>query len=232
LLNGILGERNLKVGLVTIGQSPRTDVTPTMKKMFGPEVKLIEKGALDGLTREEIDKFAPTAGDYTLVTRIRDGTSVRVAKRCIFPRVQKCIEELEEMSVDLTLLLCTGEFPKIKTKGLLIMPDVLVSNVVWGILKRGKPGVVVPEKEQIPLLKRKWKKKNVSLVITAASPYGKTKALKEAGNFLAKEDVDLIVLDCIGFTPEVKRLFRRLTGKPIILPQTILGRVLKELVSI
>jgi protein AroM len=203
-----------------------------MKKMLGAEVELIEKGVLDGLTRKEIDQFAPATGDYMLVTKMKDGTSVRVAKKRIFPRVKKCIEELEEMSVDLTLVLCTGEFPKIKTKGFLIMPDELVSNVVWGILKRGKLGVVVPEKEQIPLLKRKWKKKGVSLVIAAASPYGKTKALKEAGNFLAKKDVDLIVLDCIGFTPEVKRLFRRLTGKPIILPQTILGRVLKELVSI
>jgi protein AroM len=227
-----LGRRKLKVGLVTIGQSPRTDVTPTMKKMLGPEVKLIEKGALDGLTREEIHKFAPTPGDYILVTRIRDGTSVRVAKRRILPRVQKCIEELEEMGVDLTLLLCTGEFPEIKTKKLLIKPDKLISNIVWGILKRGKLGVVVPEKEQIPLLRRKWKKKGVSLVMATANPYGEIEASEEAATFLAEENVDLIILDCIGFTPKVKGLFRRLTGKPVILPQTILGRILKELVSV
>jgi protein AroM len=175
--------------------------------------------------------FAPAAGDYVLVTRIKDGTSVEVSRRHVFPRVQKCIEELEEIGADLTLLLCTGEFPQIEAKKLLIMPDVLVSNVVWGILKRGKLGIVVPEKEQIPLLKRKWKKKEVSLVITAANPYGKIRALEEAGNFLAKGDVDLIVLDCIGFTPQAKELFRRLTGKPVVLPQTILGRVLKELIS-
>ena len=228
----MIGERKLKVGLVTIGQSPRTDVTPTMKEMLGPEVEIIEKGTLDNLTKEEIDKFAPTGRDCILVTRMRDGTSVRVAKRRVFPRVQKCIKELEEMNVDLTLLLCTGEFPEIKTKKLLMKPDELISNVVWGILKRGKLGVVVPEKDQIPLLRRKWKKKGISLVMANANPYDEVKAFENAASLLAKEKVDLIILDCIGFTPKVKELFRRLTGKPVILPQTILARILKELISV
>jgi protein AroM len=202
-----------------------------MRKMLGPEVKLVEKGALDGLTKKEIKTLAPAAGDYILVTRLRDGASVSVSRRHILLRVQKCIEELEQMNVDLTLLLCTGDFPEIKTKKLLIKPDKLVSNIVWGVLKRGKLGVVVPEKEQIPLLRRKWRKKGISLVIAAANPYGEIKACEEAAAFLAEENVDLIILDCIGFTPKIKELFRCLTGKPVILPQTILGRVLKELVS-
>jgi protein AroM len=227
-----LGREKLKVGLVTIGQSPRTDVTSTMRKMLGSGIELIEKGALDGLTRKEIEKLAPTAGDYVLVTRLRDGASVRVAKKCILPRVQKCIEKLEEMNVDLTLLLCTGDFSEIKAKRLLIKPDELVSNIVWGILKCGKLGVVVPEEEQIPFLMRKWRKKGVSLVMVAANPYGEIRASEEAAAFLAEEDVDLIILDCIGFTPKIKELFRCLTGKPVILPQTILGRILKELVAV
>jgi len=223
--------RTLKIGLVTIGQSPRTDVTPIMKKALGPEVELVEKGALDGLTREEIDMFAPAAGDHVLVTRMRDGTSVEVARRYVFPRVQKCIEELEEIGVDLTLLLCTAEFPEIKTKKLLIHPDKLIANIVWGILNRGKLAVVVPAKKQIPLARRKWKNKGISLIIATANPYGEVKASKEVANFLAKQNVDLIVLDCIGFTPKIKELFRRLTGKPVILPQTVIGRILKELIS-
>jgi len=221
----------LKVGFVTIGQSPRADVTHTIKEMLGSKVKLIEKGALDGLSKEEIARLAPTARDYVLVTRTKNGTPVKVARRHVFPRVQKCIEELEEMDVDLILLLCTGEFPKIKAKKLLITPDTLISSIVLEILKYGKLGIVVPEKEQIPQLKRKWKSKNVSLVITTANPYDDRKAFEEAANFLAKEYVDLIILDCIGFTPKAKELFRRLTRKPVILPQTILGRILKELVS-
>lgn len=222
----------MKIGVITIGQTPRTDVTPIIKELLGSEVELIEKGVLDDLAKEEIGRFAPTAGDYVLVTRLRDGSYVKIAKRHIIPRIQKCIEELEKLSVDLTILLCTGEFPEIKTKKLLMTPDKLISNIVWAILKRGKLGLVAPEKEQIPLLRRKWKNKRVSLVITTANPYGEKSAMEEAASLLAKENVDLIVLDCIGFTPKDKEMFRYETGKPVILPQTVLGRILKELVSI
>lgn len=225
------GRKNLKVGLVTIGQSPRTDVTPTLREIVGSEVEFIEKGTLDGLTKKEIGRFAPTARDYVLVTRLRDETSVRVAKRHILPRIQKCIQELEKTNVDLMLLLCTGEFPEIKTKKLLIMPDKLISSTVWAIVNRGKLGVVVPERKQIPILRRKWKNRRVSLILTTANPYGNIKTSEKAATFLARKNVDLIVLDCIGFTPKTKELFRNLTKKPIILPQTILGRILKELVK-
>ena len=43
-----------KLGLITIGQSPRTDVLPDIEPIFGPDVELHQAGALDGLTREEI----------------------------------------------------------------------------------------------------------------------------------------------------------------------------------
>jgi protein AroM len=220
----------LKIGLVTIGQSPRTDVTPILRDMLGSDVELIEKGALDGLAKKEIEKLAPTARDYVLVTQLRDGTSVKVARKQIIPRVQKCIEELEDLGVDFTLLLCTGEFPSLRAKKPLIMPEKLISNIVQCV-KGGKIGIIVPEKKQIPHIKRKWEAKGFSTVVTSANPYGENKAFEEAAKFLAKENVNLVVLDCIGFTPKARELFSRLTGKPVLLPQTIIGSILKDLVS-
>lgn len=52
--------------------------------------------------------------------------------------------------------------------------------------------------------------------MTTADPYDEIKTIEEAAKFLAGENVDLIVLDCIGFTPKVEELFRCLTGKPVI----------------
>ena len=43
-----------KLGLITIGQSPRTDVLPDIEPIFGREIELHHAGALDGLTKEEI----------------------------------------------------------------------------------------------------------------------------------------------------------------------------------
>ncbi|MEM3699553.1 MAG: AroM family protein [Candidatus Bathyarchaeia archaeon] len=220
----------MKIGLITIGQAPRTDLTPVLRDMLSSQVELIEKGALDGLTKKEIEKLAPKARDYVLVTRLSDGTPVKVARKHIVPRVQKCIRELEDLGVDLNLLLCTGEFPSLKSKRPLLMPDKLISNIVKCI-SGGKIGIVVPEKEQIPKIKRKWESKGFSIVMTNANPYGESKAFEEAAKFLAKNNVDLIVLDCIGFTPKVKELFKRLTDKPVLLPQTLLGSLMKECIA-
>lgn len=53
----------MKIGAVTIGQSPRVDVTPDIMPIFGEQVELIQAGALDGLSREEIERMAPKEDD-------------------------------------------------------------------------------------------------------------------------------------------------------------------------
>ena len=40
-----------KVGLITVGQAPRSDVVPDMAAILGGGVEIVEAGALDGLTR-------------------------------------------------------------------------------------------------------------------------------------------------------------------------------------
>ena len=54
----------MKIGLVTIGQAPRTDVVPEMRALLGPVVEVLEAGALDGMTPEEIAMLRPHEGDY------------------------------------------------------------------------------------------------------------------------------------------------------------------------
>ena len=65
---------SLRVGTVTIGQSPRVDVTPDLRRILGDGIELVESGAHDGLRRERIAGMAPREGDYVLVTRLADGS--------------------------------------------------------------------------------------------------------------------------------------------------------------
>ena len=59
MISGSISRRNtmLKIGAITIGQSPRTDLIPEMEEIFYDDVEIIQMGGLDGLTREEIEKF-------------------------------------------------------------------------------------------------------------------------------------------------------------------------------
>ena len=48
-----------KLGLITIGQSPRIDVVPEIRQIIGHGIEVMEGGALDGLTLDEVRKLYP-----------------------------------------------------------------------------------------------------------------------------------------------------------------------------
>ena len=58
----------MKIGAITIGQAPRVDVTCDIMDIFSGKIELLQRGGLDGLTREEIEKFKPEGDDYVLVS--------------------------------------------------------------------------------------------------------------------------------------------------------------------
>ena len=101
----------IKIGAITVGQSPRTDLTPEMLPILGDSISLIQMGGLDGLTRKEIEAFVPAADDHVLVSRLTDGSSVTFGESHILSRLQDCIGALENDGVSMIVFLCTGEFP-------------------------------------------------------------------------------------------------------------------------
>ncbi|MDN5940637.1 MAG: AroM family protein [Nitrospira sp.] len=60
----------MKIGAVTIGQSPRDDIIPEIREILGPEVEIVERGALDGLSLKEVNDFYPGPPGPILVTRM------------------------------------------------------------------------------------------------------------------------------------------------------------------
>ncbi|MCX7766788.1 MAG: AroM family protein [Candidatus Sumerlaeia bacterium] len=119
-----------KIGLITIGQSPREDIIADMKKILCSGVRIIERGALDSLTREEILLLKPAQNDCPLITRLKDKSTVVVSKQKIFPLIQKQITALEKQNVDLITLLCTENFRGLKTRKPLILPAKILPGVI------------------------------------------------------------------------------------------------------
>lgn len=220
----------MKAGAVTIGQSPRKDVIPDMQKILGPEIEIVERGALDGLSEDEIGRLGPQHGEHFLVTRLREGREVRLAARRVPAMLSGCIAGLEMEGADIIVVLCTGELPGLSAKRLVLFPDLLLQHVVCAVLAGRKLGVMVPAAEQIPFLRQRWQKVGYDAALAAASPYLCTPAeIGRQAARLGREGVDLVVLDCIGYGIEAKSAVARATGRPVILPRTILARIVREL---
>jgi len=225
----------MKIGTLTIGQSPRMDIIPELKEAIGFEVEIEERGALDDLTWEEVKDLYPGPDDYILVTRMRDGKEVKIAERHIVERMKKCIADLERSDVDFIILLCTGEFPEeITSKKLILKPNKLMENIVKGILQEGVIVDIVPSPGQVQLMEKRWNRTNPNLkaIFDTVSPYtGTDEEIEKVAERIAKTDANLIIFDCLGFNKKIKTIFRKITEKPVLLPRTLLGRVAGELIE-
>ena len=84
-----------KILCLTVGQVPRDDVIPEIKP-FLKNAAILEKGALDGLTKKEIEKtMSPEKDDYVLISRLKNKEHVTFAEKYILPKLQKLIDEYE-----------------------------------------------------------------------------------------------------------------------------------------
>jgi protein AroM len=220
----------LKIGFVTIGQSPRTDIIPELTQDLPTNVEIVQAGALDDLTMDEVARLAPRKGDYTLVTRMRDGSDVTIARKQIVPLVQKRLDEMSQGRVGAVALLCTGEFAVLKSKIPLLEPDRLLDGVVPGIMRKGLLGVLVPSSSQLIQVKKRWSKFGLRPHVEPANPYKDLSEIENAAARLAEVNPSLIVMDCMGYSKRMKEIVREHTQKPIVLARSILAKIIAELV--
>ena len=222
-----------KLGVITIGQSPRDDILTEMRPYIGNNVEIIQSGALDGLTYEEILVLEHEEDNNILITKLRNGKTVNIAENLITSRIQECIYKLEEQEVDLILLMCTGVFPDVFISHKPILyPQKILHGVIPYLSGEGKIAIITPEKDQIEFYQKKWNETGGDIFVLHGSPYGDMEELDRVISALGKhENVDLIVLDCMGYTQDMKlKIFER-TNIPVILAKTLIARLIGEMFS-
>ncbi len=219
-----------KIGMLTIGQSPRDDILPGLMEILGKNVEIVEAGALDGKTMEDVKKIPLRTEDYILVSRMRDGTEIKITKKYILPMMQEKLDLLESKGIRLTVVMCTGNFPQFRSKGLVVTPKEILKGVMEGSIKKGRLGVVYPTAEQMPMAVGEWGRPGVEIYPDTVSPY-EPKDVEGLCKRLAAQNLDLVLLNCFGFPTEIKKKIAAATGKPVVQANTLVAHVLAELIS-
>ena len=218
-----------KVAAITIGQTPRDDVAGELEKVLGPKLRVVQAGALDGLSRAEIDALSPAADHDALVTRLRDGSDVIVGKSRIVPRLQRCLDRVAGETEAATIL-CAGVFPPFQSPHPVVMPERCMSAMVDAVFDGRRLGVIVPIAEQVESYRARWSRVDPRVAVVVASPYDDPARLVDAAEALRRAEASLVVMECMGFTSGMKQIVRDVTGVPALLPATVLAPVLAELV--
>jgi len=216
------------IGAITIGQAPRDDVVPEMEKLLGGGARVLQAGALDGLSRADIAALAPADGEDALITRLTDGSDVIVAKRAILGRLQACLDRLAPES-EACVVLCAGKFPPFRSPRPVLLPDRLIAAAVGAVWEGGRLGVIVPIPQQRAAAVAGWAHVDPQVAVTVASPYQGAGEVMRAAEELRRAGVTLTVMNCLGFTSATKAVVRDVTGAPALLPISLIARFLGEL---
>jgi len=222
-----------RIGLITVGQSPRSDVVPDMAAILGAGVEIVEAGALDGLTREQMAPLAPEGDDEIIVTRLADGSPVFVGKEKMIPRVAEKIAMLEDRGVALNVLLCTGEFPKLRARRPLLEPQPFLLGLLHAMVFPGRLGVLTPSERHVPQTTARWRASGFDAAVAPLSPYEEEDpaALRRAADALRAANAGLVVMDCIGFRRKTRDEVSALTGAPTLVANLLVARVASELIG-
>jgi protein AroM len=215
------------IGLVTIGQSPRPDIRPAYAAILGPEIRLVEAGALDGMDAASVHRISPGDNDIPLVTLVSGG-EVRVGKRSITPLLQQAINRVAAEGAAIIVVLCTGHFDGLRADVPLIEPDRVLDGFMRAIHPTGKLGVIMPDDGQETMMRRKWH--GYDLTLATASPYQPPSSWEAAARRFTEAKVRGIVLDCMGFGPDAKEWFGGRAGVPVLCAQTATAHLVRDLV--
>ncbi|MFM2481890.1 AroM family protein [Celerinatantimonas sp. YJH-8] len=219
-----------RLGIVTIGQSPRTDLHQDLHTLLGNSIELMEIGALDGLDLKTITTRYPIQGKTdVLVSRMRDGAQVTISESDLEPLLINAIHSMQQRQPEVLVVLCTGELPDIAaTHGPVIQPKDVVRHFFAG-LNLQHLAVMSPESAQITNTRNRWQKAGFQCDCSYGSPYQEEAARYQASQELKNSAADIIYLDCMGYTLAQARQIAQWSGKTVVTARQIIFKTVETL---
>lgn len=216
-------------GFLTLGQSPRTDVEPTLRQILGDDISFAQAGALDGKSFGEILALAPESDETAIETRLADGTAVALSRPKLIPCLTIQAEKLA-LYCRHVVMLCSGEFPDLRRIGIsLVEPVIILRGLIKTLAQKKVLGIVGPESD-MPEAPRQWKPYAGDVVTASASPYGNKDLVIEAAMENEKQGAHVLLLDDMGFTLDHAAAVRSSVRIPVICAATATARLLGEMV--
>ncbi len=217
------------IAMLTIGQTPRRDITDDLRRLLPEDITLREYGALDGLSRAEAEVLCGYDGTgELLVTRLAEEREmIRLSADKVFARLQDCITRAEAEGAQVHLMACTGNFPDYIHQKPLLYPGICQREVA---LRLGGPvGVLIPNEAQRKQIAGWWAECGAEdVLLEAADPFGPLLGVEAAAKQLMQQGAQVLCLDCFGFTLEQKLAAERATGLPAVLPREVLCQMAEE----
>jgi protein AroM len=227
--------RTQRIGMATIGQSPRDDVVPAMREYLPAGLEIAERGALDGLSYEETRPYWMDSGEVGIVTTLRDGSSVLLSHAKILPAMQAAVDGLvREDGASLVVILCGANWSDLRSERLIVNPGTLFPAVIGSLAAGRRLGIIKPDAGQIEKERTRYSALGIDATVMAASPYvgpNRLDLAREAAEQFRAADCDLVWMTCVGMDAPMRDVVAEVTGVPVVLAHALLARIVTELLE-
>ena len=211
--------------VLTIGQAPREDLQEELRDVLGAGWPIRVLGALDGMSLDEIQRLTPHEDADALHTHLPSGHDVVISKVEVTKRLHQLLVDAPSGPV---IVACTGTFVGLPERPALMYPSAVVRNLIDALLPAGRLGVLVPLQEQVASFEASWTTTTRTPTVVSVTPGTSPDAAIEV---LRDAEVDLVVLDCFGYSSELLDAIRRGTGRPVLSAVRSCALIAKELMS-
>ncbi len=213
-----------RLQVLLIGQSPRPGLEAEIAAA-APGLDFATRGALDGMTREEVAGIRPKDGPDTLFTILPSGESVKISKAAATERLAVLLGGSEGPA----LLACTGAFKGLPDHPGLVQPSAVLNALGEALLPRGRLALFVPLAEQIPTLTGKRRREGLVVEAVALAPGSDDATIDAAAAAMAPFRPGLVLLDCMSYTRADKARIARTLSCPILLSIAVAARAAASL---
>ena len=221
-----------RLGVIVIGQSPRPDVVAQIRKIAGENCDIELRGALDGMSRAEIDGTGLADGFDVLFTRLSDGAAIKIAKGAVERGAKSAIGNFLADGVAFVMLFCTNDFPSLAAEhpGVLLPANIL-ANLVRGLPSNARLGLFVPLAEHVGRRDSRWPGDRLQIKSVPLAPGSSESGVDEAAAQMSAFSPDFVVMDCMSYTPAMKERVQRTLRAPAILGIEAAARLLRQSVA-
>lgn len=218
-----LSEVERRVTFITAGQSPRIDIVTDARAHVDGRCRVIEIGALDGMTHSEVAELAPHRDECSIVTALADGRRVVVSGAWLSRKVALICNARERGPSDLVVVGATGLVDTGPRSPYVIQAQTALEHTMETLYTAGQTaGRIFPLARQTTM---RPSSSEVPFVGAHAEP-GDAAALVAACERLAP--CDYIVLNSISYSEADRTLVAETSGKLVLLIRRIVSGLLDK----
>lgn len=213
-----------KIALISIGQTPRPDITADYYLSGCNKLHFIEFGALDSCDEKTIKNLAPLPGEADLVTRLADGRPVLISHERLTPYVQQAVNRAVAADVAVVVVQCTGHFVLHSKRSLIYPAQVLEQNASLLAGNSRSVFLLIPTPGQTTEAEMRWRCRGYTIAATQViAPFNKLESLQ---HYDALSKADILIADCYGFTTTLYQQLRAFYHGPILIPRRLIAQLL------